>query len=101
MKCVGREIKTSAAVRDSCQSVETIMESRNHLRPAEPVKESFICPHCRQVLIDAVQTENGDRLCRECCNAIKRCVVELAMVANIICLIQSTILKLCMSLHGI
>ena len=40
------------------------------LKPADTVKDSFICPHCRDVLLDAVQNEDGDRLCHKCCNAI-------------------------------
>ena len=38
----------------------------------ESVKESFYCPHCRLLLRDAVQNEEGFRLCQDCCDLIKR-----------------------------
>ena len=38
----------------------------------EAPKENLICPHCRRILRDAVQTECGDRLCENCCEEIKK-----------------------------
>ena len=46
--------------------------------PTEATKKSNVCPHCRLLLRDAVQTEEGYRLCHDCCLAIQ----ELRYVAT-------------------
>jgi hypothetical protein len=38
----------------------------------EPAKESFYCPHCRGLLRQPIQNQEGYRLCQECCDLIRR-----------------------------
>ena len=40
--------------------------------PVEPLKSGLVCRECQLVLREAVQTEDGDRLCRSCYDDIKR-----------------------------
>ena len=40
--------------------------------PTEEVKEGLYCSHCRLLLRDAVQNEEGYRLCHGCCDEIRR-----------------------------
>jgi len=40
--------------------------------PVEPLKVGLVCGECQLLLRDAVQTEEGDRLCRTCYEEIKR-----------------------------
>ena len=42
----------------------------------EAVKSGIVCPHCKLVLRDAVQTlEEGYRLCETCYKEICQCVL--------------------------
>ena len=38
---------------------------------AKKAKACLLCPHCRLILRDAVQTEDGDRLCSDCLEEIR------------------------------
>ena len=40
--------------------------------PVEPLKAGLVCGECQLLLREAVQTEEGDRLCRTCYEEIKR-----------------------------
>ena len=42
------------------------------LTPVEPLNAGLICCECLLLLREAVQTEEGDRLCRTCYEEIKR-----------------------------
>ena len=39
--------------------------------PVEPLKPGFLCGECTLLLRDPVQTEDGDRLCLSCTEAIR------------------------------
>lgn len=41
------------------------------LTPVEPLKTGLKCLECELLLRDPVQTDDGDRLCRTCYEAIK------------------------------
>lgn len=36
-----------------------------------PADKGWLCAHCKLLLRDAVQTEEGDRLCQSCCEEIR------------------------------
>lgn len=57
---------------ENCSLLRQLIMPGHTVVTVEPVKESFYCPHCRLLLRDAVQNEEGFRLCQDCCDIIKR-----------------------------
>ncbi len=47
---------------------------RDHLRDTQAVYKGFLCKHCDDLLEEAVQTEEGVRLCKICYDTIARSV---------------------------
>ena len=37
-----------------------------NIKTVEAVRKELYCPHCKFILRDAVQTDNGTRLCQGC-----------------------------------